>query len=256
MLWVVVLYGLLALNAQKIPDQPSPPRLVNDLAHILSSGERQNLEQKLVAYNDSTSTQIAVVTVPDLQGYDISQYAIELGSKWGVGNATFDNGIMVLVAPKERKVFIATGYGVEEKLTDLQAKRIVENTILPHFRQGNYFDGINAGCDRVFQILSGSFVASADDQEFSWIPIIFMLCFIALFVYISIKSRKHRNLYGETISGRGVHTGSYGYPSGGGWYGDFSRGGGPFSGGGGSSGGGFGGFGGGGFGGGGAGGSW
>jgi uncharacterized protein len=256
-LLVSILLGFLySVTAQNIPNQPSPPRLVTDMANILQGGDVQRLEQKLRLYNDSTSTQIAVVTVPDLQGYDISQYAIELGAKWGVGDKKFDNGIVILVAPRERKTFIATGYGVEEKLTDAQAKRIVEQIMLPQFRQGNYIAGIDSACDRIFQILTGMFTnPGGEADEFSWVPIVFFLLFLFIFFYIGYKNQKNGDNNSETISGRGVRKGGYGYPMTGGWYGDFRGGGGPFSGGG-SSGGGFGGFGGGGFGGGGAGGGW
>jgi len=86
--------------AQEIPEKPFPPRLVNDFASILEPQEIDALEQKLVAYNDSTSTQIAVVTVTGLNGYDIADYANRLAEKWGIGTAGNDNGVIILVKPK------------------------------------------------------------------------------------------------------------------------------------------------------------
>ncbi|HOM41897.1 MAG TPA: TPM domain-containing protein, partial [Bacteroidales bacterium] len=106
-----------AIYAQDVPDRPYPPRLVNDFAGLLTGDEANALERKLVAFNDTTSTQIAIVIVKDLAGYAISDYAQRLGEKWGVGQKGFDNGIVIVVKPKtltsRGEVFIATGYGLE-----------------------------------------------------------------------------------------------------------------------------------------------
>ncbi len=105
------------MGAQTLLPRPDPPRLVNDFAGVLSSSELQSLENKLVAFNDSTSNQIAVVIVNDLQGYDKSEFAYKVAKDWGVGQSDFNNGLLVLVKTKTDEslgqIFIATGYGLE-----------------------------------------------------------------------------------------------------------------------------------------------
>ncbi|NCC74082.1 MAG: TPM domain-containing protein, partial [Sphingobacteriia bacterium] len=120
-----------------IPERPSPPRLVNDFTGTLNASELDRLEQKLVAFNDTTSTQIAVVLVNTLGDYDKAQFADLLGEKWGVGHKGKNNGLVLLVKPKtaeERgEAFIATGYGLEGAVPDAVVKRIVEEEMIPHF---------------------------------------------------------------------------------------------------------------------------
>ncbi len=250
-------------HGQRIPDRPNPPKLVNDLAGMMSSSEVRTLERRLVAYNDSTSTQIAVVTVPDLDGSDIAFYAFELGEKWGVGQQGKDNGIVILIAKAERQVFIATGYGVEGAVPDAYAKRIVENIMKPAFRQGRFFEGVSKAIDKIVQYLNGEYEAG-DDVVVGEFSDLFVLLFILLIIiiFIILMSKGGRG-GGYTYSGRGVEPFGGSGGMGGGWSkgGGWSSGGGfggGFGGGGsfGGGGGGFGGFGGGGFGGGGAGGSW
>ena len=116
------------MHAQ-IPQRPSPPCLVNDLANVFSEEQRQELEQELVAFNDSTSNQIVIVTVNDLAGYDKMTFAQQIGETWGVGQKKQDNGIVILLKPKNEtkgEVFIAAGYGLEGALPDAICKRIVE----------------------------------------------------------------------------------------------------------------------------------
>src|SRR5262245_4316562 len=113
---IFFLWFLSNVFAQNFPAQSNPPRLVNDFAGILSSSESETLERKLVAYEDSTSTQIAIVTIETLEGAEVGSYAAELGEKWGIGTKENHNGVIILMAKQERKVTIRTGYGVEEKL--------------------------------------------------------------------------------------------------------------------------------------------
>src|SRR5208283_4080408 len=131
--WIVVILITVstALTGQTsgIPEKPDPPRLVNDYAGFLTSAEQRQLENKLVAINDSSTTQIAVVIVKSLQGYDINDMGARIIQKWGIGQKNKDNGLLILVKPKlpgERgEIAIATGYGVEHLVTDALAKQIV-----------------------------------------------------------------------------------------------------------------------------------
>jgi len=132
----------MAIKAQDIPEPMTPPRLVNDFADILNPEEQNALEYKLRSYYDSTSTQIYVVSVNDLAGYDAGDYAFRLGEKWGVGQKGKDNGIVILIKPKigneKGRAYIATGYGMEEIIPDAVARRIVDNEMIPHFRNNRY----------------------------------------------------------------------------------------------------------------------
>ena len=139
---IFIIFLLYPAIAQDIPERPVPPRLVTDMAGIFSPDKVAQLEKKLVWFNQQTSTQIAIVTVKDLHGYDISDFAFRLGDKWGVGQKGFNNGIVILIKPKTNeekgRIFIATGYGLEAVVPDAIAKRIVEVEILPEFRKNNY----------------------------------------------------------------------------------------------------------------------
>lgn len=265
----VFLLSTVHLNAQVgcIPEKPNPPRLVNDFADVLSVSTVSRLENRLVKFNDTTSTQIALVTVADLCGEEPSFFAFELGEKWKVGNEKFDNGIVVLFKPKQPnskgEVFIATGYGLEGVLPDAIGKRIVENEMIPYFRNGQVEQGLLNGIETIIEITGGEYSAENYNKngrgkgEFPFAMLAMLIVFIGLMLFKNIgRARKYaqRNdtslwmalwLMGSVSSN---HRGSYGNFSGGkGGFGGF---------GGGSGGGGFGGFGGGSFGGGGAGGSW
>jgi uncharacterized protein len=257
---ILTIFTLSNLFAQSIPDKPNPPRLVNDFASMMNAREINALEQKLVAFNDSTTTQIAIVTVPSLDGTDISDYAQKLAAKWGLGQKGKDNGILILVKPKTADsrgyVKIAQGYGLEGALPDITCAEIVDYEILPAFKNGDIYGGLDNATNIIMSLVRGEFTAadygkSGKKGGGKGIPIGPII--IGIFILISIISKAsggHNNknissgglpfwlLMGMMGSGRG-HGGSWGGFSGG-------------SGGG----GGFGGFGGGSFGGGGASGSW
>ena len=214
---------------------------MNDYTGTLSASQISTLERKLVAYNDSTSTQILVLLVDDLQGYSVEQYATEIGHSWGVGQKGKNNGAVILVKPKkgsERgQVNISPGYGMEEYVTDATAKRIIEKEMIPAFKENDYYTGINNAVNVIMDLCSGKFSQDeyADGDGFPlWLIILFIIAIMVVFSKFSGG--------GQNYSGGGTRT--IWIPMGGG-----------FGGGGGHSGG-FGGFGGGGFGGGGASGSW
>lgn len=246
-----------------IPERPRPARLVNDLAGILSGGEQAALEQKLVAFSDSAGSQIAVVTVPSTDGVAPVDYATEILREWGVGRAGVDDGVVLLVAVDDREVFITTGYGAEGALTDATSGTIVRSILVPQFRQGAFYAGIDGATDAIMAALTGQFeaptrgpAASGGDGEIGSVLCCLLLVFIVLVV---LSSRTKAPPGGGSGSGRSRRRRSSGpgiiFLPGFGGGGGFSSGG--FGGGGGGfGGGGFGGFGGGFGGGGGAGGSW
>ncbi|SFU69226.1 TPM domain-containing protein [Pontibacter akesuensis] len=227
-------------------------RLVNDYADMLTPQEEQALEQKLVNYSDTTSSQIAVVLMKSIGGYDINQYAAELGELWGVGSGKYDNGLVILVAQEERKVAIQTGYGLEAYIPDALAKRITERTLKPAFAEGRFYEGLDRATTLVFELASGAYEGDLNAQggEGESGPSIFFIIIIVILMLILFSKMgggggRGGRRYSRTFGGPVIIPGGFG---------TFSSGGGMFGGGGG--GGGFGGFGGGGFGGGGASSSW
>jgi len=253
--------------SQDIPERPSPPRLVNDFVGILDQTQNNNLENKLVQFNNSTSTQIVIVIVPDLSGTDPADYAIQLGEKWGVGQKGKDNGIVVLVKPTggkgQKKAFISVGYGLESVIPDATARQIVDNEMISYFKNNEFYQGLDNGTTILMQLASKEFSATDYNKKVSksalmkysiiGILIIFVLLFIFFSKVSSAKAYAKTNNMGLwaafwLLMASGNHSGHYN---------NFSSGSGGFGGwGSGSSGGGFSGFGGGSFGGGGAGGSW
>lgn len=245
--------SLLALAQNSdFPPRPTPPRLVNDMADMLTQQEETALEQKLVNYNDTTSTQIAIVTITSIGGYDANQYAAELGERWGVGSEKFDNGIVILVAKEERKVAIQTGYGMEHIIPDAIAKRITEYTLKPNFQQGEFYKGLDDATSFIISVASGEYQAdpgaTSDGEGGPSIMYIIIIALVLLFIFSRFGGGGGRGggrRYSRTLGGPIFIPGGFG---------TFRTGGGVFGGGGG--GGGFGGFGGGSFGGGGASSSW
>ncbi|WP_255084498.1 TPM domain-containing protein [Zhouia amylolytica] len=258
--------GLLLINiasAQfQIPETPREQTSVYDYVNLLSSSEKSSLENKLVRYSDTTSTQIVVAIISSTEGEDINYLATQWGHKWGIGQEKEDNGILILLAKDDRDISIQTGYGIEHLLTDALSKRIITNVIIPEFKKGDYYAGLNRGTDVIFQVLSGEYKGSrkSGSKGFPVGGIIFMI--FIFFIIISALSKKNRGgRGGPGGKNRGLdiwdmiilsNMGRGGFGGSGGGFGS----GGSF-GGGGFGGGGFGGgFGGGGFGGGGASGSW
>lgn len=224
-----------------IPGRPSPPKLVNDFTKTLTVEQVAALERKLVAFDDSTSNQVAIVLIPTTDGNAIEDVALQLGREWGVGNKDRNNGVVLLVAKNDKKTTIQVGYGLEGVITDVTAKSIIEHEIIPNFKQDNYYRGLDEAADALIKAAAGEYKApegygSKKKGGFkTW-----MIIAIVLFIILS-------SMFGGTSGGTYVSRGGYRGWGGGGWSG---------GGGGSSGGGGFGGFGGGSFGGGGASGSW
>ena len=248
------------LQAQfEIPAKPplSEQTSLYDYYGLLSSSEASQLEQKLVRYSDSTSTQIVVAIIASTEGENINYLGAQWGQKWGIGQAKEDNGILVLLARDDRRIAINTGYGVEEFLTDALSKRIIERIIIPEFKKDDYYAGLDRGTDAIFQVLTGEFTApESRGPGPNTFPFRALLPFIIFIIIIVILASRKNRRGGGRGGGRnkGLDIWDIIILSNMGRSG--SRGGG-FGSGGGFGGGGFGGgFGGGGFGGGGASGGW
>lgn len=240
----------------QVPARPNPPRLVNDFAGIL--GECQWLEDSLEKIAVETSNQICVVTMNDFGNYDKAWMAYSIGEQWGVGKKGHNNGVVILIKPKtadsKGEAFIAPGYGLEGAITDATSTRIVNQEMIPYFKDNDYLGGVWAGAQVVRDLAIGEYneedYANQGSEIEDAIAIMIFLLIMVLFVYLAFKNNQNNG--GNRNNG---DTGTWGGPiiftSGSDW----GRGGGSW-GGGGSFGGGWGGFGGGSFGGGGGGGSW
>lgn len=240
---------LVALTATaQIPDAPNPPRLVNDFAGVI--GDVTAMEDTLEAFARNTSNRITVVTVNDLGDYAPYDFAYQLGRKWGIGSKEHNNGVVILIKPKNEngngQAFIAPGYGLEGALTDALCKRIIEREMIPRFKENDYRSGIEAALRIIMPAAQGEFneqqYLEEGDEDGDIVLGIFIIIFIAIIILYAFSD--------SSGTGNSSNTGTWG---GGGI---FIPGGGYSSRSGGSFGGGFGGFGGGSFGGGGAGGSW
>lgn len=259
---LLFMLAVVGLWAQQFPQPMQPPRLVNDFAGILTAQQQNTLEQKLVQFDRETSTQISIVSVDDLQGLDVSDYAARLFDRWGIGSKGNDNGILILVKPKTAtsngQVFISTGYGLEGAVPDALAGRIRDYDLLPAFRENDYYTGLDNAVNTLMGLTRGEFTAEQYLQEHEPNPVGILIglgiLFLFFIIFVTILRKQAKKGYTVTHNGGssippiifgGMMGGGRGGSSRGGGFGGFSGGGG-----------GFGGFGGGRTGGGGAGGSW
>ncbi len=238
-------------NDAVIPDRPNPPRLVNDFVGILQPNERAQLEQKLRTYNDSTSTQITIVIVKTTQPYPIGDFAFQVGRKWGVGQKGKNNGLVLAWATGDRKIYIATGYGLEGAIPDAVANRIIKNILSPAFKQQQYYQGLDEATTEIIKRASGEYKADESSDDDGGGGVFFFFLIFGIIILIIIISRRNG---GGGSRYRGGGGGPIFFPPT--TYSGWGSSSGGWGGGGGSSGGGFGGFGGGSFGGGGAGGDY
>ena len=270
---LILLFALLVfspLNAQyDVPEKPtSDLSLVFNYSkrNVISASEQQQLNQKLIDYEAKTSTQIILVIIDSLYSEDPNYLATRWGHKWKVGQEDADNGLVMLMSSGDRKIAIQNGYGLEEYMTDAKSRQVIDNFIIPYFKQGQFYEGFDHGIDAIFRVLDGKFVEDGsgydegDSMDGLWLFLLLMLGMLILFWILSRNNRGggnkgdgfgggKRSPFGDIIFtdfGRSTWVGR----SGGGFGGGFGSGGGGFGGGG------FGGFGGGGFGGGGASGGW
>ena len=200
LLLLVVGFTQLSFGQFTIPEKPKLQTSVYDYASILSANEKAALEQKLIQYSDSTSTQIVVITVETINGEDIGILTPKWAHEWGIGQAKEDNGILILLANKERKIWISPGYGVEIKLTAGITGDIVRQVIVPEFKKGNFYSGLDKGADAIFKVLKGTYKAEKKSKkEGGGIPS-FVIIFIVFIVLMIIFSKKNK---GGGNGGRG-----------------------------------------------------
>jgi uncharacterized protein len=259
---IFLLVNAYSIHAQNIPARSNPPRLVNDFAKVLLPEQTAILEQRLDAFDDSTSNQIAIVTIPTLGDYDIETYANKLFRTWGIGSSKHDNGILILVAVNDHRMRIEVGRGLEGAIPDVTAKDIIDNDLSPNFRENNYYRGFDEAINSLSKAAAGEYHERRKRNNSDGGGGGGLLTFIIiLFVIFLILGRRGGGPRGGVMSRRGYGGWWIPFLFSGGWGGGRSSGGwsgGGFGGGGfgGGGGGGFGGFGGGSSGGGGASGGW
>ncbi len=193
-LFALLLLSSLSCWAQySIPEKPKAdkPDAVYDYINLLTPSQKQNLERKLIHYSDTTSTQIVVAIISSTKGEDIALLGAKWGQKWGVGQAKEDNGIFITLARDDRKVDINTGYGIEYILSDSDAERIINRVMIPHFKKGNYYQGLDQAINVIFQSLQGNYKGERiQDEPFPIEPVAILILFIVLVIILSRGNKK------------------------------------------------------------------
>ena len=253
---ILVLLPMWSMAQDKLPVPSAPQSWVNDYAGIFSQDEAARLDQKLAMFEQANSTQIFIVSIDENGGYPADMLAPMIGEEWGVGQQGQDNGIVMLFDMQDRQMFIATGYGNEEFVTDLEAGLIVRNELTPAFKQGEYYAGVDAATSVIISLLDGEYTPeeyrkqSSSGGGASIGGIIFMIIIISMLFGGRRRSsgmgRSNLPLWlalGMLSGGRSsgsfgnFSSGSGGFGGGGGGFGGFSGGGGGSFGGGGAGGG-------------------
>lgn len=230
---VVLLFAVPALAAPKFPALTG--RVVDD-ANILSPATRTELTAMLKRHEQASGQQVVVVTLPSLQGYSIEDFGYQLGRYWGIGQKDKNTGALLIVAPKEHKVRIEVGYGLEGTLTDAQSSVIINRDIVPQFKRGDFNAGILAGTTTILKVLGGDASAAQpaksapSAQNAPWVVPVFFAGFLIVMILIFVLRRR----YGDSaLIGAGAGFFGGGSSSGGSSDDDdFSGGGGSFGGGG------------------------
>lgn len=246
LLFVTLFSFLPAFSQFTIPEKPDFQTSVYDYAKLLSDSEKQQLEDKLVRYSDSTSTQIVVVTIDDLKNESIDVLSTNWAQKWGIGQAKEDNGVLILVSKKDRKLSIRPGYGLEDRLVAGICGEIIRNVIVPEFKAGSYYNGLDKGADAIIQVVKGKYKGTRkQNTEDKGVPVVvFIIIFIIIIILMSRNKGNGRGGIGSpslldilVLSSLGSSSGSgFGGSSGGGGGFGGGFGGGGFSGGGASGG--------------------
>lgn len=236
-----------------IPKKPDFQTSVYDYANVLSADEKTQLEEKLIRYSDSTSTQIVVITIESLKGEDIGILTPKWAHEWGIGQEKEDNGVLILLAKAEKRIWISPGYGLEDRLTAGIGGDITRNIIIPEFKAGSYYRGLDKGADALFDVFKGKYKGERKQSKGKDFPILPFIIIVVIVLILISRGKRGGGNSGSSGGGPSlmdvILLSSLGRSSGGG-FGGFGGG---SSGGGGGFGGGFGG---GGFSGGGSGGSW
>ncbi|MGB4812466.1 MAG: YgcG family protein [Methylophilaceae bacterium] len=160
----MLLLTLTSRTAFALVDVPALTTRVTDLTGTLSAQEQSALESKLAAFETQKGSQIAVLLVPTTEPEDIAQYSIRVAEQWKLGRKKTDDGVLVLIAKNDRKMRIEVGYGLEGAIPDVYAKRIVSDVMRPHFKQNDFYGGIDASVDALISIVNGEALPAPEAQ--------------------------------------------------------------------------------------------
>jgi uncharacterized protein len=200
---IIILFSIQFANAQTIQPRPNPPVAVNDFGNFLEPFQKEALENKLRAYNDSTSSAIVIITVADLQGYDIAELSLKYLRDWGIGTKDKNNGVVILVSKEERKARIETGYGMEGVLPDITAKHIIDEVMIPNFKANDYYRGFDKTIDAIILAAKGEYKSDVKKQNTGSGRIPFKAIFFIIVIIILIISKIGGGGGGNYMSRRG-----------------------------------------------------
>jgi len=190
-LFLLFFVGAFVSQANAYYNPGNPAGFVNDYAHVLTEEQRQALENKLSQFEKSSTNEISVVIIPNLQDDTIENFAVKLFEAWGIGKKEKDNGILLLIAMQDRKMRIEVGYGLEDKVTDAQAGWIINNVMKPAFKENNYYAGMNGAVDNIIALTRGdvnvsTYSSTSQKTGGYWNLEIFLLAILGLAVFFGL----------------------------------------------------------------------
>ena len=200
-LLVCLFFSQLSFAQFTIPKKPDFQTSIYDYAQLLSAKDKAALEEKLIKYSDSTSTQIVVVTVETINNESIGILAPKWAHEWGIGQAKEDNGVFILLAKKERKIGIAPGYGVEDRITAGIGGEIIRKIITPEFKTGNYYKGLDKGADAIFDVLKGKYKGERKKNKEKGLPILPIIIIVIVILALISKSKNSGGNSGNSGAG-------------------------------------------------------
>ncbi len=200
-LLVCLFFSQLSFAQFTIPKKPDFQTSIYDYAQLLSAKDKAALEEKLIKYSDSTSTQIVVVTVETINNESIGILAPKWAHEWGIGQAKEDNGVFILLAKKERKIGIAPGYGVEDRITAGIGGEIIRKIITPEFKIGNYYKGLDKGADAIFDVLKGKYKGERKKNKEKGLPILPIIIIVIVILALISKSKNSGGNSGNSGAG-------------------------------------------------------
>lgn len=177
---------------EKPPLKDGGQTSVYDYYNLLSATEKSTLENKLIKYSDTTSTQIVVAIIASTEGEYINYLGANWAEKWGIGDATKDNGIFILLARDDRKIGISTGKGTEHLMTDAMSRRVIELDIIPFFKRNDYYGGLDRGADAIFEVMQGEYTGTRQTNSKEGFPVGLMFFLFIVFIIILASISKNR----------------------------------------------------------------
>ena len=199
---VCFLFTQIGFAQFNIPEIPSEQTSVYDYANVLSATEKAQLEEKLIRYSDSTTTQIVVITIESLKGEDVSQLATKWGQTWGIGGtAKTDNGVIILLAKAEKKIAINPGYGVEDRLTAGIGGEIIRNIIVPEFKSGSFYNGLDKGTTAIIDVFKGKYKGKRKENKKEGFPALPLIIIVIIILVLISRSKNNGGNSGNSSGG-------------------------------------------------------